>query len=66
MEGIKKKIAQLRTELDAEKEKTEEVERQKKEAISRAETVSVSALPTPLKEAPVRALIGRGGPEAVE
>lgn len=65
MEGIKKKIAQLRTELDAEKEKTEEVERQKKEAISRAETVSVS-LPPPLKEAPVRALIGRGGPEADE
>lgn len=50
MEGIKKKIAQLRTELDAEKEKTEEVERQKKEAISRAETVSVSALsPTTIK-----------------
>lgn len=49
MEGIKKKIAQLRTELDAEKEKTEEVERQKKEAISRAETVSVSALPLTIK-----------------
>lgn len=40
MEGIKKKIAQLRIELDEEKEKTEAAEREKREAIEKAEEVS--------------------------
>ena len=41
MDGIKKKIAQLRQELDAEKEHSEEIETGRKEAVARADAVSM-------------------------